>query len=99
MDWGLVLDEQPMKVKVDTWQTAVLEIVGEEALFRFDGQVAYANARDIAMGPKNTVSLTLGTTAHEIKRVRIWHAEANPHWEANKDAILKSREPFIPRSR
>ncbi len=32
--------------------------------------VAYAKAEQIRM-PKNLVSLTLGTTWHEIKRVRI----------------------------
>jgi len=96
---GLVMDEQPIDVQVDTWQTAVLEIVGDEALFRFNDQVAYAQAPEIALGPKNTVSLTLGTTWHEIKRVRIWHAEANPEWAANKAAILKSRKPFTTRPR
>lgn len=60
--------------------------------------VAYAMAEQIRM-PKNLVSLTLGTTWHEIKRVRIWRAEANSEWETNKDTILKLRKPFTTRPR
>ena len=93
-DGGVVMDEQPFEdFKPNTWYTGVLEIVGDEALFRVDGHVAYAKAPIIA-GPKNKVVLFLGTTWHEVKRVRIWHAEANPEWQANKKTILKSREPF-----
>lgn len=54
---------------------------------------------EIAVGAMNTISLTLGTTWDEIKRVRIWHAEAHREWEANKSAILKLPEPFTARPR
>jgi len=47
--------------------------------------------------PKNLVSLTLGTTWHEIKRVRIWEAKANAGWKATRATILKPRKPFAPR--
>ncbi|PHS07776.1 MAG: hypothetical protein COA78_13250 [Blastopirellula sp.] len=90
---GLLLDHQPINSVPKTWYTATLEIVDNEALFRMGDHVAYAKADQIRM-PKNLVSLTLGTTWHEIKRVRIWHAEANSEWEANKDSILKLRKPF-----
>ena len=66
--------------------------------FRMGDHVAYAKAEQIRM-PKNLVSLTLGTTWHEIKRVRIWHAEPHSEWEANKDTVLKSRKPFTSRPR
>jgi hypothetical protein len=75
-----------------------IDHVDDEALFRMGDHVAYAKAEQIRM-PKNLVSLTLGTTWHEIKRVRIWHAEANSEWEANKDTILKLRKPFTTRPR
>lgn len=94
---GVLMDHQPLDSDVDTWQTAILEIVDDEALFRLGNQIAYAKLDVIANGPKNTVSLTLGTTWHEIKRVRIWHAKANPDWKANRQNILKSRTPFTPR--
>jgi hypothetical protein len=75
-----------------------IDHVDDEALFRMGDHVAYEKAKQIRI-PKNLVSLTLGTTWHEIKRVRSWHAEANPEWEANKDAILKLRKPFTTRPR
>lgn len=95
---GILMDHQPLKCEPETWYTATLEIVDDEALFRMGDHVAYAKADQIRM-PKNLVSLTLGTTWHEVKRVRIWHAEANPEWEANRDTIFKSRKHFAARPR
>jgi len=95
---GLLLDHQPIDTEDETWYTAVLEIVEDEALFRMGDHVAYARTEQIRM-PKNLVSLTLGTTWHEIKRIRIWHAEANPEWEENKNSTLKSRIPFTSQPR
>ena len=95
---GTVMDEQPLNTQPDKWYTAVLEIVDDEALFRMGDHVAYAKSEDITI-PKNLVSLTLGTTWHEIKRVRIWEAAANPDWNAKKHAVIKPRVAFTPRSR
>ena len=89
----LLLDHQPLTVKSKTWYTAVLEIVGNEALFRMGHHVAYARAEQIRQ-PKNLVSLTMGTTWHEIQRVRIWQAQANPTWPERRARILQSRVPF-----
>lgn len=95
---GLLLDHQRIHTEAKTWYTAILEIVDDEALFRMGDHVAYAKSEQIRM-PKNLVSLTLGTTWHEIKRVRIWHAEASPDWQEQKDKVLKSRQPFTIRPR
>ena len=95
---GILIDHQPLNSEAQNWYTATLEIVDDEALFRMSDHVAYAKADQIRT-PKNLVSLTLGTTWHEIKRVRIWHAEPNPEWEPNKNNILQSREPFTARPR
>ena len=57
--------------------------------------VAYARAERICV-PRNLVSLTMGTTWHEIKRVRIWHALVNPAWAATKTEVLKARRSFEP---
>ncbi len=92
------MDQQPLNTRPNTWYTAVLEIVNDEALFRMGDHVAYARTQEVTI-PKNLVSRTLGTTWHEIKRVRIWEAEANPDWKANKHAVLNTRETFIPRPR
>lgn len=89
----LLLDQQPLAVKPNAWYTATLEVVGDEALFRMDDHVAYAKAKQIRI-PKNLVSLTLGTTWHEIKRVRIWRAEPNPDWPTLKADVVNSRKPF-----
>lgn len=89
----LLLDHQPVSITPEVWHTATLEIAGEEALFRMGDHVAYAKADRIRM-PKNLVSLTTGTTWHEIKRVRIWDAAPNPDWETGKADILRSRKPF-----
>ena len=95
---GILLDQQPLNTKPNTWYTAVLEIVDNESLFRMGDHVAYTQTEEITI-PKNLVSLTLGTTWHEIKRVRIWEAEVNPNWPSHRDAVLKSREAFTPRPR
>ena len=82
----------PLTIK---WYRAVLEIVDDEALFRMGNHIAYAKAEQIRM-PKNLVSLTLGTTWHEIRRVRIWQATPNPQWPQIKAKLLSPREPFAP---
>ena len=91
----LLLDHQPLAIEPEVWYTATLEIVDDEALFRMGDHVAYAKAEQIRL-PKNLVSLTLGTTWHDIKRVRIWEAEANATWPSTKASTLKSRTPFTP---
>lgn len=91
----LLLDRQKLSVKPETWQVAVLEVVGSEALFRMGEHVAYAKAEQIRQ-PKNLVSLTLGKTWHEIREVRIWKATPNPDWEMSKVEILSHRLPFTP---
>ena len=92
---ALLLDRQPLTVEPKVWYTATLEIVGDEALCRLGSHVAYAKAEQIGK-PKNLISLTLGMTWHEIKRVRIWQAEPNPEWPTPKADILQSRMPFTP---
>ena len=91
----LLLDQQPLQIKTGPWYTAVLEVVGEEALFRMGNHVAHAKAEQIGM-PKNLVSLTMGTTWHEISRVRIWKATANPNWPSTKEKTLNARSDFDP---
>ncbi|MGJ8632141.1 MAG: hypothetical protein ACSHWT_13955 [Glaciecola sp.] len=76
----ITMDETPFDtLQANTWYTAVLEIVGDEALLRLGDRVAYVNLPRIA-GPKNKITLVFGTTWHEIKSVRIWHASPNPKW-------------------
>ena len=84
-----------LSVQPNVWYTAVLEVVGDEALFRMGEHIAYAKADQIRM-PKNLVSLTLGTTWHEIRRVRIWRASPNPQWPQIKEKLLSTRKPFDP---
>ena len=91
----LLLDQQPVSIQPERWYTAILEVVGDEALFRMGNHLAYAKAEQIRM-PKNLVSLTMGTTWHEIKRVRVWRAEANPSWPAQKSKVQESRQSFAP---
>lgn len=89
-----LMDEQPFDTfEADTWYTAVLEVVGNEAMLRFQDRVVYADLPRIS-GPKNKITLVFGTTWHEIKSVRIWHATKNPRWEEMKDKVLASREAF-----
>ena len=90
-DRRTTLDQQPLTSNHNTWYTAILEIVGDEALFRMGDHVAYAKSDKITI-PKNLVSLTLGTTWHEVKRVRIWQAETNPEWVNTKKDVLTAHE-------
>jgi len=85
---GLIAEKLFEGLMPNTWHTAVLEIVGEEVLYRLGDQVAYGKAPIVA-GPKNKVVLFIGTTWHEIKRVRIWHASANPEWEGIKAKLIE----------
>lgn len=95
---GITMDEQPFDTfQANTWYTAVLEVVGNEALLRFQDRVAYVDLPRIA-GPKNKITLIFGTTWHELKSVRIWHATLNPEWELIKDQSLSSREAFTKKS-
>ena len=89
----LLLDHQALKIQPQKWYTAVLEVVGEEALFRMGNHVAYARFPELP-GPKTKVALTLGTTWHEVRRVRIWKASASPGWSQNKVRILSARRKF-----
>ena len=91
----ILLDHQPLNTKAEKWYTAILEVVDDEVLFRMDNHIAYAQAESISL-PKNLVSLTMGSTWHEIKRVRIWEASANPDWKKQKTQVLKSRQAFSP---
>ncbi|MCC4831798.1 hypothetical protein LMH66_04045 [Shewanella sp. 10N.7] len=91
---GVRLDEHPSDTfQANTWYTAVLEVVGNEALLRSLDQVAYVDRPRIS-GAKNKITLIFGTTWHEIKRVRIWHAEENPAWKNMKDRALAKRQPY-----
>jgi hypothetical protein len=89
----LLLDRQPLAIKALEWQTAVLEVVGDETLFRMGPHVAYAKFDELK-GQKTKVSLTLGKTWHEVKRVRVWEATANPKWSVNKEKTLSTRRQF-----
>lgn len=88
---NLLLDQQSIQIVPGKWYTAIVEVVGDEALFRMGSHVAYAKSLEIAV-PKNLMSLTVGTTWHEVKRVRIWKAVPNPEWSQRKAAVLESRQ-------
>ncbi|MCP4886109.1 MAG: hypothetical protein GY904_05800 [Planctomycetaceae bacterium] len=89
----LLLDHQPITIQPNIWYTAILEVVGDEALFRMGDHVAYAKANHLRL-PKNLVSLTFGTAWHEIRRVRVWHAKPNLEWQSKKAETLRQRTPF-----
>ena len=89
----LLLDHQPISIEPNIWYTAILEVVGDEALFRMGDHVAYAKANQLRL-PKNLVSITLGTARHEIRRVRVWHAKPNLGWQSRKAETLRQRNSF-----
>lgn len=91
----LLLDHQPLSIEPQTWYTAILEVVGDEALFRMGDHLAHAQSEQFTQR-KNLVSLTLGTTWHEVERVRIWEARPNPQWPERKPSILKRRRSYSP---
>ena len=73
-------------------------MVADEALFRMGDHVAYAKSDEIRSA-KNLVSLTMGKTWHEVKRVRIWKAEPNSDWARIKAELLRKRVNFTPEDR
>ncbi|MEE2676463.1 MAG: hypothetical protein VX876_05830 [Planctomycetota bacterium] len=89
----LLLDYQNLKITPGKWHTAILEIVNDEALFRLGKHVAYTKAEQITTS-KTLVSLTMGSTWHEVKHVRIWRANLNPQWESTKNSLLSKRRTF-----
>ena len=88
---NLHLDKRPLEVEPEKWYTAVVECVGDEALFRMGDHVAYAQNKELRAS-KNLVSLTTGKTWHEVKRIRIWKASLNPEWPDLKESVLKKRK-------
>jgi len=95
---NLHLDRQTLNVDPGKWYTVVVEVVGDEALFRMGDHVAYAKSDELSAS-KNLVSLTLGKTWHEVKRVRIWKAEPNPNWKKVRAHVLKARTKFTTEDR
>lgn len=85
---GLVAEKPYDGFAANTWHTAVLEVVDDEALFRVNDQVAYGQKPFVA-GPKNKINLFLGTSVIEFRGIRAWHASANPQWQAIKDEVLR----------
>jgi len=85
---NLHLDKRPLTVEPEKWYTAVVECVGDEALFRMGGHVAYAQNKELRAS-KNLVSLTTGKTWHEVKRIRVWKALPNPGLRNLKESVLK----------
>lgn len=91
---GKVMDEQEFDTfQANTWYTAVYELVGDEVLFRVGGRTSYAKD-PIVVGRKNKITLFFGTTWHEVKSVRMWHATPNPEWDNTKEELLSTRGPF-----
>lgn len=92
----LLLDRQPLEIKAGKWHTAILEVVGNETLFHIGDHVAWARLDPLNV-KKTKVALALGTTWHEVRRVRVWKAMAHPEWAKRSRGILKRRSPFKPR--
>ncbi|MAG92400.1 MAG: hypothetical protein CMJ48_01430 [Planctomycetaceae bacterium] len=87
----LRLDKQHLHVDPDVWYTALLEVVGDEVLFRLgDDHIAYGKYDELDTD-KTSLSLTLGKSPHDLKRLRIWQALPNPDWNANKQKLLAQR--------
>lgn len=92
----ILLDRQELKIEPGIWVTAWLEVVGDEALFQMGDHVAYARHKKLDV-EKLKVALTLGTTWHEVKRVRVWSAKRNPDWGASRSEALSRRKSFKPK--
>ncbi len=91
-----LLDRQPLSINPNTWHTAVLEIVGNETLFRVDNDyIAYAQLDEVNVD-KTLISITLGKTWHELKQINVWEALPNPQWKSANDKALSGRQPFKP---
>ena len=88
---NLHLDKRPLAVVPEKWYTAVVECVGDEALFRMGDHIAYAQSKELSAS-KNLVSLTSGTSWHDVKRIRVWKALPNPEWPEMKDSVLSQRK-------
>jgi hypothetical protein len=91
----ILLDKQPLNVKVGVWHTAILEVVGNKALFHMDGNLAYAESEKINVD-KTLFNLTLGKTIHDVKSVKAWEATLKDDWYKKKTNILKRRQDFNP---
>ena len=88
---NLHLDKRPLEVEPEKWYTAVVECVGDEALFRMGDHVAFAQSKELSAS-KNLVSLTTGKAWHDVKRIRVWKASPNPDWPKMKKSVLGQRQ-------
>ncbi|PHS13225.1 MAG: hypothetical protein COA78_07285 [Blastopirellula sp.] len=93
----LRLDKRPIHLVPGKWYTATLEVVKDQVLYRVQGEdeaepvIASAQFKELNV-PKLTMSITLGTTPHDLKSLKVWKAKPNPQWEVQKDKLLSKRK-------
>ncbi|MGY8771493.1 MAG: hypothetical protein ACKVH8_24020 [Pirellulales bacterium] len=93
----LRLDKQHIQLVPGKWYTATLEVVKDQVLYRVQGEhetkpvITYGQFTELNV-PKLTMSVTLGTTPHDLKSLKVWKAKPNPRWEVLKGKLLSKRK-------
>ena len=70
----------PGAFEPNTWYTLRLECVGTNALAACNGISTYGSHEKFGL-PKKAVYLGVGTSRHELRRLRIYAAQPNPGWQ------------------
>lgn len=65
----------------DTWYSLRIEIVGDRVLTTCNGVTATGRWESFGL-PKNSLWLATGLCPHEVRRLRVYAATANPAWTA-----------------
>lgn len=84
-DTRVIIGNAPANYEAGKWYSLRLEIVGDRALAAVSNSVTVNGRLDRFATPKTRVSLTLGSSPHEIRAFRVRKATLNPKWT---DAIV-----------
>ncbi|MBI3467423.1 MAG: hypothetical protein HY000_30815 [Planctomycetes bacterium] len=90
-DKAVTLGQQRVQIAPGVWHTLVIEIHGPELLATLDGKtVAYGSHESIAV-TKSNIGLTVAGESASFKDLRVWEAQPNSQWAANKEKLLKGQ--------
>ena len=72
--------------KPGEWKTALIEIKGEEMVATVNGQIV-AGSDPLIATDKANIGFTVGGESASFRNLKIWEAQPNSNWPANKARI------------
>lgn len=88
-DKAVPLGQVDSPVKLDEWVTVVFEILGDEMVGTVNGK-SVTGRHPLIASQKQSVMFVSGVEG-SVRNFRVWEAEANPEWPANKAKIVAAK--------